>query len=124
MNLALWIIACVLAAVFLAAGLMKMVQPKEKLVASGMGWAESFSPGGVKALGAVEVLGAVGVILPAAVGVADVLVAWAAVGMAITMLGATVVHARRKEAQSLPITVVLLILAVVVAWGRFGPYSF
>jgi hypothetical protein len=34
------------------------------------------------------------------------------------------VHLRRKENQMVIGNVVLLALAVVVAWGRFGPYSF
>lgn len=45
-----------LAAAFAAAGLMKLAQPRAKLVASGMGWAEDSSDAGVKAIGAVELL--------------------------------------------------------------------
>ncbi len=124
MNVTLWIIAGVLAAGFLAAGLMKIASPPEKLVTSGMAWAGDFPPGVVKAIGAAEVLGAVGLILPAAINIAPVLVAWAATGLAVTMLGAAVVHARRKETQMIPASLVLLILAAVVAWGRFGPHAF
>ncbi|WP_432142250.1 DoxX family protein [Streptomyces sp. bgisy084] len=124
MNTALWITASVLALLFLMAGLMKISQPREKLAASGMAWAEDFSPGLVKATGAVEALGALGLILPAALGVAPALAAWAALGLAATMLGATVVHLRRKEAKALPVSLVLFLLAAVVAWGRFGPYAF
>ncbi|MEU5540385.1 DoxX family protein, partial [Streptomyces sp. NPDC020362] len=78
MNTTLWIIASILALAFLAAGLMKISQPKEKLAASGMAWAEGFSPGSVRAIGAVEALGALGLILPAALGIAPALAAWAA----------------------------------------------
>ncbi|WP_435604902.1 DoxX family protein, partial [Streptomyces sp. bgisy130] len=124
MNTALWITASVLALLFLMAGLMKISQPREKLAASGMAWAEDFSPGLVKATGAVEALGALGLILPAALGIAPALAAWAALGLAATMLGATVVHLRRKEAKALPVSLVLFLLAAVVAWGRFGPYAF
>ena len=66
MNLILWIAAGVLAAAFLAAGSMKLMQPKEKLAESGMGWTEDFSPGAVKAIGALAVLAAIGLIVPAA----------------------------------------------------------
>ncbi len=124
MNVVLWIVAGVLAAAFLGAGLMKLAQPREKLVESGMGWAGDFSPGVVKAIGALEVLGALGLILPAVFDVATVLVPLAAVGLALIMLGAIVVHARRKETPMVVANVVLLALALFVAWGRFGDYSF
>ena len=124
MNVVLWIIAGLLAAAFAAAGLMKLAQPKEKLAASGMGWTEQFSPAAVKAIGALEVLAAVGLILPALLDTATVLVPLAALGLALMMIGAAVTHARRKENQMIGVNVVLLVLAAVVAWGRFGPYSF
>ncbi len=124
MNVVLWIVAGVLAAAFLGAGLMKLAQPREKLVESGMGWAGDFSPGVVKAIGALEVLGALGLILPAVFDVATVLVPLAAVGLALIMAGAIVVHARRKETPMVVANVVLLVLALFVAWGRFGDYSF
>ncbi len=124
MNVVLWIIAGLLAAAFLAAGAMKALQPKEKLIASGMGWAADFSDGQVKLIGLVEVLGAIGLILPAVLDIAPVLVPLAATGLAITMAGAILVHVRRKENQAVLPSLVLLVLAAVVAWGRFGPYSF
>lgn len=124
MNTTLWAIAGALALVFLAAGLMKISQPREKLAASGMAWTADFSPGAVKTVGAVEVLGALGLVVPAALGIAPALAAWAALGLMVTMLGATVLHLRRKEAAALPAALVLLVLAAVVAWGRFGPYAF
>ena len=124
MNVVLWIIAGLLAVAFLGAGLMKLSQPRKKIIDSGMGWAEGFSDGGVKAIGALEVLGALGLILPALFDVATVLVPLAAVGLAVLMLGAAVTHARRKEPQMVVVNVVLLALAAVVAWGRFGEWSF
>ncbi|WP_250002817.1 DoxX family protein [Actinoplanes sp. M2I2] len=124
MNVVLWIIAGLLAAAFLASGVLKIVQPREKLAASGMGWATDFSAGTVKLIGALEVLAAIGLILPAALDIAPVLVPLAALGLVLVMIGAIVVHARRKENQPIGINAVLLILAAIVAWGRFGPYSF
>ena len=124
MNIVLWIVAGVLAAAFLASGLMKLTQPRQKIVESGMGWAGDFSDGAVKAIGALEVLGALGLILPAVFDVATVLVPIAAVGLALVMAGAAVVHLRRKENQMVVVNVVLLLLAVFVAWGRFGEYAF
>jgi uncharacterized membrane protein YphA (DoxX/SURF4 family) len=124
MNVVLWIIASVLAVAFLGAGLMKVAQPKEKLAASGMGWTEQFSPGAIKLIGGLEVLAAIGLILPAALDIAPVLVPLAAVGLVLMMIGAAITHARRNEAQMIAANVVLLVLAAVVVWGRFGPYSF
>ena len=124
MNVVLWIVAGVLAAVFLGSGLSKLAQPRKKIVDSGMGWAEDFSDGAVKGIGALEVLGALGLILPAVFDIATVLVPIAATGLALIMLGAAVTHARRKENQMVVINVVLLVLAAFVAWGRFGEWSF
>lgn len=124
MNIVLWVIAGVLALAFLAAGAMKLTQPRQKLVASGMGWAEDFSDGTVKLIGGLEVLGALGLILPALTKLAPVLVPLAAVGLVLVMIGAAVTHARRGEVPMIAINVVLGILAAVVAWGRFGPYAF
>ena len=124
MNLALWIIAIVLAVGFTASGLMKIVRTKEQLMSSGMGWAQDFSPSTIRLIGFAEILGAVGLILPAVLHIAPILVPLAAVGLALTMVGAAVVHARRKEWPFIAVNAVLLGLAVVVAWGRFGPYPF
>ena len=124
MNIALWIIAGLLAIAFLASGAMKLIQPKEKLSASGFGWVEDFSAGTVKAIGALEVLAAAGLILPAALDIAPVLVPLAAVGLVLLMVGAFITHVRRREAQGLVVTLVLLALAAFVAWGRLGSHSF
>jgi uncharacterized membrane protein YphA (DoxX/SURF4 family) len=123
-NIVLWIVAWLLALAFLAAGGMKLAQPKEKLVASGMGWADGFGDGTVKLIGALEVLGAIGVVLPAALDVVPVLAALAAVGLALVMVGAVITHARRHESQMIAVNLVLLVLAAAVATGRFGSYSF
>ena len=124
MNVVLWIIASVLAVAFLGAGGMKLAQPKEKLAASGMDWTEDFSDNSVKLIGALEVLGAIGLILPAALDVAPILVPFAALGLALTMAGAVIVHLRRQEIPMITPSLVLLVLSAVVVWGRFGPYSF
>jgi uncharacterized membrane protein YphA (DoxX/SURF4 family) len=124
MNIALWIISGLLAVVFLAGGAMKLIQPKQKLAASGFGFVEDFSAGAVKAVGALEVLAAVGLTLPAALDIAPVLVPLAAVGLVLLMAGAIITHLRRHEAQAIVVPVAVLALAVVVAWGRFGTQSF
>jgi uncharacterized membrane protein YphA (DoxX/SURF4 family) len=124
MNVVLWIGAGVLAAVFLVSGGMKLSQPKEKLAASGLRWTDDYSGGTVKLIGTLEVLAAVGLVLPAVVGIAVVLVPVAALGLVVLMIGAVITHGRRKESQMILVNLVLLVLAAAVVWGRFGPYSF
>ena len=125
MSLALWIVAGVLAGVFLVAAVNKLVIPKEKLVtAPGGGWAGDFSPRALKAIAVVELLGAAGLILPAVTGIAPVLVPLAAAGAALLFAGAVIVRWRRGERLTIVIDLVYLALAVFVAWGRFGPHPF
>ena len=123
MNIALWIIAGFLAAAFAGSGFVKLTQPKEKL-ATAMAWTTDFSAASVKTIGTLELLAAVGLILPGALRIAPVLVPLAAFGLVLLMVGAIVVHVRRKEIQMIGGNIVLLILAAVVAWGRFGPHAF
>ena len=124
MNVVLWIIAGLLAVAFALSGFMKLGQPKAKLASSGMGWVDDYSDGQVKTIGTLELLGAIGLVLPALLGIAEILTPLAAVGLALTMAGAAVVHAKRGEKQMIPINVVLGALALFVAVMRFGPNSF
>ena len=123
MNVVLWILQIVLAFMFLMAGAMKLAKSKDEL-GEELAWVEDFSENTIKSIGALEVLGAVGLILPAITDVATVLVPLAATGLAVTMVGATFVHLRRSEMPNVVITVMLMIFAAVVAWGRFGDYGF
>jgi hypothetical protein len=121
-NAALWIAAGVLAALNLAVGAMKLAQPRDKLAES-MAWAAHFSDHAVRAIGALEILGAIGLVLPAITGIAPVLVPLAATGLALMQVGAAVTN-NRYEPNRLPLNVVLILLSLFVAWGRFGPYAF
>jgi uncharacterized membrane protein YphA (DoxX/SURF4 family) len=123
MNTVLWIVTALLALAFAGAGLMKLTQPKPKLVTSGQAWAEDFSDGAVRAIGALEVLGALGLVLPALLNTATVVVPLAAVGLALLMAGAAITHARRGEYPNIAVNVVLGGLAVWIAVARFGEYS-
>ena len=97
MLIALWIVNGLLALAMLGGGLMKLVTPKATLAERGMAWTEDFSAGTVKAIAALEVVGALGLILPLATGIAPILAPLAGTGLAIIMIGAVVVHVRRKE---------------------------
>ncbi|RLP93007.1 MULTISPECIES: DoxX family protein [unclassified Micromonospora] len=134
MNVVLWIIQILLAVVFAGAGAAKLTQPKDKLREL-MRWVDPVPPTQVKLLGAVELLAAIGLVLPPLTGIATVLTPLAAVGLVIVMIGGILVHLRdmrqqdtqerrRMEIQGAITCAVLLVLAAVVAWGRFGPYSF
>ena len=123
MDIALWIVQVLLALAFLAAGALKLTQPKEKLDAQ-LKWPEDFSLSQIRLIGAVELLGAIGLILPAVTDIVPVLTAWAALGLAVLMAGAVWTHRRREEPQGMAVAGALLLLAAFVAWGRFGPDSF
>ncbi|MEU9157208.1 DoxX family protein [Streptomyces sp. NPDC048417] len=125
MNLALWIAAGLLAAVALTGGISKTFVPREKLaVAHGGGWTGEAGTGFVKTLGVLELLAAAGLVLPAVVGVAPVLVPVTAAAWILLMAGAMITHGRRGETAFVALNVVYLVLALVVAVGRFGPASF
>ncbi|KMO83645.1 DoxX family protein [Mycolicibacterium chlorophenolicum] len=124
MNTALWTVAIILAVVFLGAGLMKLFVSKRQLVDIGIAWAADASTAFVKSIGSVEILAAIGLVVPALTGIASILVPAAALGLVLVMLGAVVLHARRREFPYVAINLVILALAAFVAWGRFGPYSF
>ncbi len=121
MNAALWIASGALAVAFIATGLMKLTQSKSALQTK-VGWVEDYSPAQIKAIGALEILGAIGLILPGLLGVATFLAPVASLGLALVMIGAAVTHIRRGEWPLLLLNLVLFALAVFVAWGRLGPY--
>lgn len=119
MHIVLWIVSGLLAAVFLVAGSTKSLIPREKLArAPGGGWVLDFSPRFVKTLGALEILGAIGLILPALLNIAPVLTPLAAVGLGIVMVGAAIVESRRREFMHALGNLAYLAMAVFVAWGR------
>ena len=124
MNIVLWVLAGLLASAFLGAGISKLVQPKAQLAAGSMAWVEDFDDRQIKGIGAVEVLGAVGLVLPAALGIAEYLTPLAALGLALTMVGAAATHLRRGEKNMVPVNILLGGLALFLAVMRFGPYSF
>ena len=121
MNTALWIVAGVLAAAFVAGGSAKLIIPKSKFATFGRNatWVEDYSAGGVKAIGAFEVLGGIGLILPAVLGIAPILVPLAASGLAIIMVGAAITRYRRREFGVMVGDLAYLAATVFVAWGRF-----
>jgi hypothetical protein len=125
MNLTLWIAAGLLAAVAMAGGISKTFVPKAKLAgAHGGEWTAGASVGFVKTLGVLELLAAVGLILPAIVDIAPVMVPITAVCWVLLMIGAMITHGRLGQSKLVMLNLAYLALAAFIAWGRFGPGSF
>ena len=122
MDLLLWILAFLLAAIFAASGVVKLTTARDQQI-DRTPYVEDFPQLVIRGIGALEILGAIGLLLPALTGVATVLVPMAAAGLSITMVLAALVHVRRGDgtAAALP-SILLAILSVFVAWSRFGPY--
>lgn len=119
MNIALWIVAGVFGVAYVAGGIVKLTMPYEKYAAK-LHWPEDFTPGKVRFMGVVEVLGGIGLVLPGLVGVAPVLVPIAASCMALYMAGAITERIRRGEYKELLGDLLFLAAMTFVAWGRFA----
>jgi hypothetical protein len=103
--------------------LTKLTQPRAQLAAGPMGWAADVTDVEFRTVGLLEVLGALGLVLPGALGVAPLLTPLAAVGLALTMIGAIVTHVRMGETDRLAVPIVLLALTLFLAIERFGAHS-
>jgi uncharacterized membrane protein YphA (DoxX/SURF4 family) len=120
MNVVVWIVSGLLAALFLMSGVMKVPATKASLAGNPrMGWAAPFPIELIKVIGVAEIAGAAGLILPRAFDLATWLVPTAAIGLAAIMIGAIITHTRRSEYSSVAVNAVLLALAVFVATQRF-----
>jgi uncharacterized membrane protein YphA (DoxX/SURF4 family) len=122
-DIVLWIVQILLALAFGMLGFLKLTQPKEK-AAERMAWVEDFSDNQLRLIGVLELLAAVGLILPVATGILPWLTPLAALGLILIMLGAAVVHIRRKENTLIVVNVVLGVLAAVVLVGRWDLLPF
>jgi uncharacterized membrane protein YphA (DoxX/SURF4 family) len=123
METALWIAQVLLAAIFLVTGMTKLTQPRLKMAAGPMRWAADVSDAQFRAIGLVEVLGAIGLIVPAALGIAPLLTPLAAVGLVLTMVGAIRTHVRYAEMERVAVPIAVLALALFVAVEGYGAYS-
>ena len=114
LNVALWAGQVLLLLAFGAAGLMKLTTPAEALAASPQG----LSVGLVRFIGAAELAGALGVVLPALTRIRPMLTPLAALGLVVVMVLAAAFHLSRGEVPESGPAVVLGALAAFVAWGR------
>jgi uncharacterized membrane protein YphA (DoxX/SURF4 family) len=114
MNIVLWVLQVLLAVAFFAHGLLFLMPPPEiaeQMNASLPRWFQLF-------LGVAEVLAAIGLLLPGLTRIQPWLVTWAAVGIMIVMVSATILHVVRGEMSSAAITLLLLAMATFVAYMR------
>ena len=114
MNVAYWIVAGLLALFYLYAGGVKVIQSRERLQPM-MAWVDSTPMPAVRAIGVVEVLGAIGLVLPPLTGVASWLALAAAVGFVVLQLAATGVHLRRGDRQ-IALNLTLVLVAAATTW--------
>ncbi|MFC9331272.1 DoxX family protein [Kitasatospora sp. NPDC057015] len=115
MELTYWIVAGLLGAFYLYAGGKKVTQRKEQL-APMMGWVDTVPMGLVRAVGAVEILGAAGLLLPPLTGTAPALAVLAALGLLLLQVLAAGLHLSRGETRETGLNVALIALAAVAAW--------
>jgi uncharacterized membrane protein YphA (DoxX/SURF4 family) len=119
MLIAVWIVSALLALAYLFSGGTKVFTSYEK-VQDRMTWTSHAKPWQVKVVGILEILGAIGLIVPALTGIVPVLTPIAAAGLALLQLVAIVVHVRIGEGKKIAPNVVLLLLALFVAIARFA----
>jgi hypothetical protein len=115
MEIAYWIVAGLLAVFYLYAGGKKVAQSKEQLQPM-MGWVDRVPMPLVRAIGVLEVLGAAGLILPPATGIAPGLAVAAAAGLVLIQVGGIAVHLSRGEARLIGFNVGLLVAAGATVW--------
>lgn len=117
-HITLWIIQGILAAAFGMAGFMKLTGSVEELANNEMSFVNYYAVGTVRFIGVSEILAALGLILPSALRILPKLTALAATGLALVMVLATQYHITKNES---PVASIILgLLCLVVAWGRYS----
>ena|ERR1700683_2160604 len=115
MRTAYWIVAAFLAVLYLYSGALKILRSKDQLRPM-MAWVDAMPLRFVRAIGVVEVLGALGLILPPLTGIAPALAVAAAIGFVLVQVGALFLHLSRGEVKVIGLNIGLLALAVVTVW--------
>lgn len=115
MIIALWIVTGLLALLFVMAGSMKALNSREAVLAN-MPWVEDVSAGQLKTIGILELLGGIGLVLPAATGILAWLTPTAAFALAVTMVFAVALHVKRKESFVPSLVLGVVSLVVGVGW--------
>ncbi len=119
-QIGFWAAQVLLALFYGFIGFMKVTTAPAVLSTMGVAWAADVPLWLLRFIGVAELAGAVGLILPALTRILPVLTPLAATGLATLQILAIVFHATRGEtAMTLPLNIVLLVLALFVMWGRF-----
>lgn len=116
-HITLWIAQGLLAVMFIMAGFMKATQPVDALAES-LVWVTSTPLGLVRFIGVSELLGGIGLLLPAILRIKPFLTIWAALGIGAIMLLAAIFHGSRGEFEAIGFNVFMLAIALFIAWGR------
>jgi hypothetical protein len=114
-RVAYWIVAALLALLYLYSGGLKVVRSKDQLRPM-MGWIDTVPLRLVRTIGVLEVLGALGLVLPPLTGIAVGLALASAIGLVLIQAGGISLHLSRGEAKLIGLNVVLLVLAGVAIW--------
>lgn len=117
LHASLWIVQAVLAITFAGTGVWKLVTPIPELAAK-FPWMGEVSPAFLTATALFDLLGGLGLVLPAITRIRPGLTVLAALGCVALQLSAIVFHVSRGEAANTPFNVVLVLLSLFVAWGR------
>ncbi|PUZ25817.1 hypothetical protein DCC81_16290 [Chitinophaga parva] len=118
LHIALWVVQVVLAATFAWAAVMKLSTPIPQLAVM-WPWVGQVSSLLVKGTGIIDLLGGLGLVLPAALRVKPLLTPLAALGLVLLMVCAIVFHVMRGEAHLTGFNIVVVLLCIFVAWGRY-----
>jgi uncharacterized membrane protein YphA (DoxX/SURF4 family) len=117
LNVTLWVAQILLFASFAWAGWMKLTSPIPALAAM-WPWTEQLPEAVVRGLGAIDLAGGIGVLLPALTRIKPGLTVLAALGCVLLQICAAIFHASRGEMQVLPVNAIFLALAAYILWGR------
>lgn len=120
MSTLLWIAQGLLAAVFGYSGIMKSTQKRDKLVQIGQTGVASLSYPVIRFIGIIEILGAIGIIVPVAIGILPMLTPFSALGFAVIMIMAAPIHYKRGEYACVAFNIFLLLVSLVVMVLRYA----
>ncbi|HYF02547.1 MAG TPA: DoxX family protein [Patescibacteria group bacterium] len=117
LHITLWIAQALLAVAFLGSGFMKLTSPIADMAVQ-MPYTQDLPEIAVRIIGSLEILGAIGLLLPSLLRIKPFLTSLAALGLLATMIGAAGLHASRGEMGNIPVNLVLGAIAAFIAWGR------
>ncbi len=118
MNTALWVGQIALAGIFVASGSAKLVQSKDRLIATGQTGVAPFPLPVIRLTATCELLAAAGLLLPWVTGIASVLTPLAAIGVCVIMIGAAISHALLHEPRNVALNLLIIAVALAITVGR------